>query len=79
MTTKPVHREGRLAKSRITGGDDVWWIKADWYCPSCGKQEMYQDRSFPGSDYYHESSVTCFACGYDMCCVGEVIDEKRTP
>ena len=47
------------------------WVLSDWFCPSCGMKDMWQ-RSKGGGDYYHDYSVTCHSCGYEMCCVGNV-------
>lgn len=49
----------------------VLWVATDWFCPACGKQDMWQDGA-GGGDYYHESQVTCHSCQHTMCCVPAV-------
>lgn len=68
---RPTTSEWRLKCGETTNE----WIKSDWFCPKCGKQEMWQEVG-TGDDYYHDCSVTCKACGYSMCCVGVVEDEE---
>ena len=63
---KPL-REGDY---RYPGQPDDW-IKSDWFCPSCGVQDMWQ-RTSGGDDYYHQYSVTCHTCTFEMCCVDKV-------
>lgn len=46
----------------------VEWIKSDWYCRDCGKQDVWQ-RSDEGQDYYHDSGAECHSCGTYMCCL----------
>lgn len=56
----------------------VDWIKSDWYCPKCGKQDMWQEGR-GGGDYYHDNTVQCHSCGHDMCCVPTVEDTIEKP
>lgn len=57
---------------------NILWVATDWFCPSCGKQDMWQEGG-GGGDYYHDSSVFCHSCGHEMCCVQaeEVPKEAR--
>ena len=66
--------ERKHAPCRYSGAQ-VEWIKSGWFCPSCGKQDMWQEVG-DSDDYYHERSVTCGSCNHTMCCVGRVEDEK---
>ena len=58
-------------------GKPVEWILSDWFCPACGKRDMWQDCR-GGGDYYHDYDVTCGSCGYKMCCV-ELVKDKPEP
>lgn len=47
------------------GGHHYWeeYLRVDYFCPNCGKQEMWADES-PG-DYYCGSGTLCIACGFE--------------
>jgi len=38
------------------------WEKSDLYCPSCGKQEVWEEKTDGGGDYYCGESHVCVAC-----------------
>ena len=76
---EPVGTEKRIPREQYgheAGPRIITVVKSDWYCPSCGKQDMWQDVNCSGGDYYHEHSVTCLSCRYDMCCV-DVVKRQR--
>lgn len=62
-------RPTKIAESFMRKDDT--WVLSDFFCPSCGKRDMWQ-LADDGEDYYHECSVRCGSCGYDMCCVGKI-------
>jgi transcription elongation factor Elf1 len=65
-------RQSKLWPSRSSRGPShVEWLKSDFYCPNCGKQDMWQATN-EGDDYYHQYSVVCHACQHEMCCVDKV-------
>ena len=67
-------RERKVSTStRDYGPKQVQWIKSDWYCMECGKQDVWQIIG-GGSDYYRDCEVTCHSCQHTMCCVDEVED-----
>lgn len=67
-------RERKVVQfDRSYGPKTVEMIRSDWYCMACGKQDVWQEVG-GGSDYYHDMSVHCAACGHSMCCVDEVTD-----
>lgn len=72
-------RPRKMARSVIFERD-VEWMLSDWFCPACGKRDMWQEGR-GGGDYYHDSSVRCFSCRHYMCCVDAVEDapEKKAP
>lgn len=49
----------------------ITWVKSKWFCPACGKQDMWQDAD-SGDDYYHDFVVECHSCKHVMCCVEKV-------
>lgn len=69
-------REKRTSAYKKNAMDE--WILSDWFCPACGRRDMWQLVG-RGGDYYHDYEVTCKACGHLMCCVDEVRDEKEKP
>ena len=68
-------RPRKIAKSRYSNRE-VEWIQSDWFCPKCGKRDMWQEGT-GGGDYYHDNTVTCHSCRHDMCCVDTVRDEPE--
>jgi hypothetical protein len=67
-------RERKQRPTRAYSKKLVGWIKSDWFCMECGKQDVWQEID-GGDDYYHARTVECHSCGHDMCCVGDVKDE----
>lgn len=61
-----VERPTKIAKNFMDCA--VEWVLSDYYCPSCGKRDMWQECG-SGEDYYHNASVRCASCDHDMCCV----------
>lgn len=55
----------------IRRGSKVEWIKGDWFCVRCGKQDVWQ-LSTDGDDYYVGYSATCHSCEMEMQCLGKV-------
>lgn len=55
----------------------VEWIKSDWYCYVCGKQDVWQ-RTDEGDDYYVNRSATCGSCGGQMIGLDKVEDVTDT-
>ena len=36
------------------------WVKTEYYCPHCGKQEVWDEDS--GGDHYVGTRLTCVSC-----------------
>lgn len=64
----------RPTKEAKQGNRTITLILTDWFCPSCGKRDMWQDTK-DGSDYYHDCGAVCGSCGYVMCCIAK-FEEK---
>lgn len=73
-TTEGEQNEFRHGKFVGKKSVTVEWIKADWFCPSCGRHDMWQAIG-DGDDYDHGYSATCFSCKATLCCVGKVEDD----
>lgn len=67
--TIPLAEDHRKRKYRNQTEQE--WVKSSYYCPYCGKQDMWQEAD-ADDDYYHSCSVTCHSCQYDMCCVEKI-------
>lgn len=64
-----------LASKKTFGPKLIDYIKSDYFCPQCGKQDMWQDVK-NSEDYYHHNSVECSSCEYQMCCVETIEDTE---
>lgn len=62
-----------LPRDKDYGPLVVTWIKSDWFCMECGKQDVWQEVD-GGDDYYHAMEAVCFSCRHRMCCLSEVKD-----
>lgn len=65
----------------LRDGDERWrigkeWVKSDWFCMECGKQDVWQGTS-QGGDYYHDYNATCHSCGHEMCCLPPLLEDLK--
>ena len=73
MTSAHVHRETKhLPTTRSSGPQMVQWIKSDYFCAACGKQDMWQEVD-DWDDYYLGRSVACHSCKFVMYLEDEVL------
>ena len=55
------------------------WIHVRYFCPECGKRDMWQRDDDNEGDYYHANTAFCHSCGASMCCVGAPEEFAGTP
>ncbi len=65
--TKPL-RESDSDIARIYKGP---WVKSEWFCMECGKQDVWQ-LADQGDDYYIGHSARCHSCEHEMSCLDKV-------
>lgn len=79
--TKPVtvpreRKEVILPHPAAYGTRPVTLVKTDYFCPHCGKQDMWQDAK-GGEDYYLGASTYCESCGVVTVCLDMAIEDRE--
>ncbi len=69
--TKPLRSSDRKSYNN----DIDFWVKTEFYCTDCGKQDIWQRSDETYGDYYHECNVVCHSCENVICCMPSIIND----
>jgi hypothetical protein len=72
---KTIHIDYYGLTGAVTHGYDESWEKAPWFCPHCGKQDVFS--ALGDGDYYVGVQLLCLSCNHGFYLPDNTFDESR--